>query len=416
METNHSPTSKYRWFILSIGVLAQIAFAIGFAGIPTSATIMRADYHFTVSQLGFVLGCMGLGVAISEIVWGILTDKLGDKIVLIIGLVSMGTVYLIMYFGFVPEAGNLPSYLSVGVLLILAGAVGGSINSSSGRAVMSWFQDSERGFAMSIRQTAIPVGAAIGSLLIPYLASVHGFDMAFLTLATISYIIAICVGLWLVEQKIPKTSTGASHAEGKSPIKRLSVWNVALAGAALTFPQMAVLTFSPVFLKDQHHLSLVAVSIIGFCISLGGGVLRIVTGRITDRHQNRRKVMSIIAIIAGITSIVLGFLYDQNAYIVVALLIIVGLAGNAWHGIGYTEIAVNAGVRYAGTALGMMGTTVFGVSFIIPYIIPHILKLSSWNGVWIVVGVASAIAWPLMALRVRVPVKKEGVSNGKNFT
>lgn len=90
MKKNYSSTSSYRWFILFIGVLAQITFAIGFAGIPTSAVIMRTDYHFSMSQLGFVLGCMGLGVAISEIIWGILTDKLGDKIVLIIGLVSMG--------------------------------------------------------------------------------------------------------------------------------------------------------------------------------------------------------------------------------------------------------------------------------------------------------------------------------------
>ncbi|UOF90068.1 MFS transporter [Fodinisporobacter ferrooxydans] len=412
METNYSPTSRYRWLILSIGVLAQITFAVGFAGIPISAVIMRTDYHFSISQLGFVLGSMGLGVAISEIVWGILTDKLGDKVVLIIGLVSMGATFLIICFGFVPKAGMFPNYLSLGILLMVAGAVGGSINSSSGRAVMSWFQDNERGFAMSIRQTAIPVGAAIGSLLIPYVASVYGFGRAFLTLAVLSFIVSICVWFWLVELKISNTSKGASHTEVKSPFKRITVWKVALAGAVLTFPQMSVLTFSSVFLSDKHHLNLVTISIINFCINLGGGCLRIITGRLTDKHKNRRKVISIIAIIAGIAGITLGLVSDQNAYVVVSLLVITGLAGNAWHGIGYTEIAVTAGVRYAGRALGMMGTTVFAVSFIIPYMIPFILRLSSWNGVWIVVGVASLIALPLMIEFVKIPTNTEGVSNG----
>jgi sugar phosphate permease len=256
MGTIYSSTSRYRWLILFIGVLAQITFAVGFAGIPVSGVIMRNDYQFSMSQLGFVLGCMGLGVAISEMIWGVLTDKLGDKIVLIIGLVSMGATFLIISYGFVPKAGVLPNYKSLGILLIVAGAVGGSINSSSGRAVMSWFQDNERGFAMSIRQTAIPVGAAIGSILIPYIASVYGFGRAFFTLAVLCFIVSICVWFWMVELKISHTSTGTSHAEVMSPFKRISVWKIALAGAALTFPQMSVLTFASIFLSDQHHLSL----------------------------------------------------------------------------------------------------------------------------------------------------------------
>lgn len=407
MGTIYSSTSRYRWLILFIGVLAQITFAVGFAGIPVSGVIMRNDYQFTMSQLGFVLGCMGLGVAISEMIWGVLTDKLGDKIVLIIGLVSMGATFLIISYGFVPKAGVLPNYKSLGILLIVAGAVGGSINSSSGRAVMSWFQDHERGFAMSIRQTAIPVGAAIGSILIPYIASVYGFGRAFFTLAVLCFIVFICVWCWMVELKISHTSTETSHAGVMSPFKRISVWKIALAGAALTFPQMSVLTFASIFLSDQHHLNLGTISIIASCIQLGGGCLRIITGRLTDKHKNRRKVICIIAIIAGIAGIILGLVSKQNTYVVVSLLVITGLAGNAWHGIGYTEIAVTAGVRYAGRALGMMGATVFAVSFIIPYIIPFILRLSSWYGVWIVVGVASLIAWPLMIEFVKIPGNKE---------
>lgn len=72
--------------MLGIGVLAQATFAMGFAGIPITGILMRDAYHFSLYELGFVLGAMGLGVAASEIIWGILTDKLGDKKVLIFGL------------------------------------------------------------------------------------------------------------------------------------------------------------------------------------------------------------------------------------------------------------------------------------------------------------------------------------------
>src|SRR5690349_21735332 len=109
---------KYRWFILAIGVLAQMTFSTAFAGIPVAGVIMRDSYHFSTSELGFVLGCMGLGVALSEIIWGVLTDKLGDKIVLIIGLGLMGVTFLIISAGFVPYDGRQPGYLPLGLLLV----------------------------------------------------------------------------------------------------------------------------------------------------------------------------------------------------------------------------------------------------------------------------------------------------------
>jgi MFS family permease len=85
---------QYRWFILALGVLAQMTFAAAFGGIAVSGVLMRDSYRFSVGELGFVLGCMGLGVAISGIIWGILTDMLGDKVVLITGLTLMGVIFL----------------------------------------------------------------------------------------------------------------------------------------------------------------------------------------------------------------------------------------------------------------------------------------------------------------------------------
>lgn len=51
-------------------MLAQATFAMGFAGIPITGILMRESYNFSLHELGFVLGSMGLGVAASEIVWG----------------------------------------------------------------------------------------------------------------------------------------------------------------------------------------------------------------------------------------------------------------------------------------------------------------------------------------------------------
>ncbi len=386
---------QYRWSILAIGVLAQVTFATAFAGIPVAGVIMRERYQFSTEQLGFVLGCMGLGVALSEIIWGILTDKLGDKIVLITGLVLMGLTFLTIANGWVPQPGRQPGHVALGLLLVTAGAVGGSINSSSGRAVMSWFQDGERGFAMSIRQTAIPVGGALGSVLVPWLAAAHGFGAVFLTLGGLCLATALCVWRWIIEIDSPKAAAGSP--DGVSPLRRFAVWKMALAGAALTVPQMAVLTFAAVFLNDHQHLGLTAISVTLVVIQLGGAALRIVTGRYSDRYKNRRALIRWVALVAGLASLALGLMTEQNTYLVLLLLVLTGLAGHAWHGIAYTEIAVMSGVQRAGTALGMMGTTVFGAAFLTPYAIPSVLHAGGWSTVWLVVGGATLLALPLVA-------------------
>jgi hypothetical protein len=56
-----------------------------------------------------------------------------------------------------------------------------------------------------------------------------------------------------------------------------------------------------------------------------------------------------------------------------------------------------SGVENAGKALGMMGTTVFGSTFLTPLLIPALLDIGSWGAVWIAVGISSVLAIPLVA-------------------
>ena len=61
-------------------------------------------------------------------------------------------------------AGWASSFTLFVALLAVAGAMGASVNAASGRAVMQWFGAQERGFALGLRQTAIPVGGRLPHL------------------------------------------------------------------------------------------------------------------------------------------------------------------------------------------------------------------------------------------------------------
>lgn len=378
--------SNYRWFVLGIGVLAQATFAMGFAGIPITGILMRESYNFSLHELGFVLGSMGLGVAASEIVWGIITDKLGDKTVFILGLWSSTLVFVVIALWFTPGNSNSGiKYLHLGAALAMAGACGGSINSSSGRTVMQWFDDSERGFAMSVRQTAIPVGGAIGTGLLPWLAYSYGFEVTFLALAVIGLTVGFAV-LFFINSKQNEFKQEKTSTLTVSPLRSADVWKVVIAAGFLTVPQMAVFTFAGVYMRDVLDINLTLISIILIGVQIGGGILRIWSGYYTDRKKNRISLLKYYAVLSGIASFILCLMVN-NTYSGVAFLVLTGLFGHAWHGLAYTEAAVKAGVERAGTALGMVGATVFFAYFLTPILVSSIAHGYGWGAVWAVVAI-----------------------------
>lgn len=384
--------NNYRWFVLGIGVLAQATFAMGFAGIPITGILMRDVYHFSLYELGFVLGSMGLGVAASEIIWGILTDKLGDKTVLILGLWSSAVMFLIIAILFTSEtsSGGV-KYLHLAAAFAITGAFGGSINSSSGRTVMSWFDDSERGFAMSIRQTAIPIGGAIGTGLLPWLAYSYGFKVTFIVLAITAFTVGLITVLFINSKHTKLKNASQSNFILPSPLKNIEVWRVVLSAGFLTVPQMAVLTFGGVYMRDVLNINLTLISIILIGVQIGGGILRIWSGYYTDKKKNRISLLKYYAILGGSASLVLCFMVD-NMYIGVVFLVLTGLFGHAWHGIAYTESAIKAGVERAGTALGMVGTTVFISSFLTPILVSRVAHGYGWGTVWGAVSILTFAA------------------------
>ncbi|MDU7559661.1 MAG: MFS transporter, partial [Pseudomonas sp.] len=142
---------QHRWKVLAAGVGANVSFSCVVGGVPATAVYLRSSYQLSNSELGLALGILGLGIAVSEIPWGLLTDRWGDRPVLLTGLLSAALSLLLL----AAFAGHAPTALGLCLGLFATGVLGSSVNGASGRAIMLWFQERERGLAMSIRQTAV---------------------------------------------------------------------------------------------------------------------------------------------------------------------------------------------------------------------------------------------------------------------
>ncbi|ERJ40283.1 Permeases of the major facilitator superfamily [Burkholderia sp. AU4i] len=405
--------------MLAAGVAANMSFSAAAAGIPTTAVWMRTAYHLDNGALGLVLGALGFGVALSELPWGIAADRFGDRRVLLTGLVATAAMLALMVCTIVPSAHAVPPLARVVVAMCCVGLLGGSVNGSSGRAVMRWFGERERGLAMSIRQTAVPLGGGVGAALLPSLASHLGFAAVFGALMLLCAGSAVLTWRWLHEPPAePAVAHGAAHRPAArpqsahptqparlahGPLANARVWRIVLGIGLLCAPQFAVLTFATVFLHDFGRLGLAGISAAMVVLQLGAMVMRVWSGRHTDRHGNRRAYLRGSVLVAAGSFTLLAAATAGSPHVplaaIVAILVFAGVCVSAWHGVAYTELATLAGANHAGTALGMANTVVYLGLFATPLAIPPLLAVSSWSVVWLAAALVAGATYPLFATR-----------------
>jgi MFS family permease len=417
----HSPHSssfspRHRWKVLAAGVAANAAFSVAFSGIPMTAVLMRTGYRLDNATLGLVLGLMGLGIAVSELPWGLLTDRWGDRPVLLTGLGATAMALAAMALWASPNAQHIPGLGLLGAGLLLVGLLGGSVNGASGRAVMTWFDASERGLAMSIRQTAVPLGGGIGALVLPFVTLHFGFAALYGLLAVLCALSALMSWAWVHEPPIAPRAKPTAAVPRSGPLGDGRVWRIVAGIGILCAPQFAVLSFGTVFLHDFGHAGLATITATMVFTQVGAMVMRVWSGRWTDRRRNRPAYLRAcsalsVLLFAGLAVLVMaaGSHVADSWALRIALVVLLGVSGvcvSAWHGVAYTELATLAGAARAGTALGMANTSVFLVCFVTPFSIPHLMALQGWPLVWLAASACALVAMPLLVPRPAVADQK----------
>src|SRR5690349_4761039 len=158
--------SRYRWVVLTVGTFAQASTAAFFLGLAAVTPALRAHYGIGVAAVGTLVGVTSVGLVATLVAWGTATDRFGERGVMAVGLAG-ATVAL-------GAAAFARSPVLAGALLVAAGASGASVNAASGRAVLTWFPARQRGLAMAVRQTSVPLGTAAAAVGLPVLADRGG--------------------------------------------------------------------------------------------------------------------------------------------------------------------------------------------------------------------------------------------------
>jgi len=391
-------SNSYRWVVLGAGVVAQAASAAVLQGLPGLAPQLREEYGLELTGLGVLLASVTVGLLSTLILWGVLADRFGERRVMTVGLLLAVAALL----------GTTRTTTVVPLMgwLVLAGAAGASVNAASGRAVLGWFGAGERGFAMGVRQTALPLGAGLAAAVLPPIAGAGGLDAAFLTLAA-GCLLGALVVVALVREA---PAQPVRIAGGLAPVRDPRIRRFGLVSLLLVVPQFAVVAFLVVYLVDEHDVRPAAAALLLAAVQLGGGAGRIVAGLWSDRLGLRVVPLRRLAAAISALFVLLAGLELLGARAVVPLLLLTGVVAISWNGLAFTAVGELAGPGRAGTALGLQNTSVaLGAALTAP-LLGAVVDRSDW-AVAFAVAAACALA-AVLILRGLVAAEQSPAQTG----
>ena len=383
VSSTPAPLRNYRWTILSAGVLAQGAYSAILLGLPAIAPAIQDRYKLSLPQVGVVLAAMNFGSLATMLPWGIVADRIGERAVIAIG--QTGTAAALVWAGHASSYGELVAALAVG------GALGAGVNAASGRAVMAWFGEEERGFALGIRQMATPLGGAVAAVALPVLNQQISLRAAFYGLAAACFVAAV-VGAILL-----RTEPGEDHSVLARPLRDPRVWRICTASTFYVATQISLLGFFVLFLHDSRGVSTgVAAGALAVTQVLGG-VARIAVGRLSDRLRMRIVPLRWIALGLALTVGVTAGLVDAPVWILVAALVVAGTFGLSWNGLSFTAAAEAAGRARSGAAIGLQQTFLSAGAIVAPIVFATTVHHASWRAAFVLAALSPLVGYALLS-------------------
>jgi len=363
-----------RWVVLAAGTFAQTAYSAIWFGVAVMAPFLRDRFDLSLGQTGVLLSASLAGSVLSLVPWGYATDLLGERLVLVAGMGSAGLALT------AAAAGH--GFWTLLAPLVLAGLLGASVQSASGRAVMAAFPAHQRGLALGIRQTAIPLSGFLTAVTLPHVVHAGGIGWGWVTLGIVCVASALVGGVVL--RDVPPPPEGA---EDTAPLRDPRLWRISFASALVIAPQMCVVGFTVLLLHDHRGLGEGKAAAVLAVVQLLGMAGRIGSGRWSDLVGSRLAPLRTIALVDAALVAVCAAALDAPLAALIPLLVLAGAASMSWNALAFAAVVENAGHRRSGVAIGVQQTVLNGFGAVYPGLFGVFVGLTTWTWGFLAVAV-----------------------------
>ncbi|WP_238304685.1 MULTISPECIES: MFS transporter [Mycobacterium] len=389
-----------RWSILAIALWATASSFLFINGFAFLIPALRSAGGIPLTQSSLLASIPSWGMVLTLLPWGYAVDRLGERTVLTVS----SALTAVAAFALASQH----SFFAIGALLFLGGMAAAGCNTAGGRLVSAWFPPHQRGVAMGIRQTAQPVGIALGALVMPELAEQDAISALWFP--------AVCCTIAAVIAAIGIADPGrrarqcASIEELANPYRESSVlWRIHAVSGLMMMPQAVTVTFMLVWLMDHRGWSSAMAGALVTACQLLGALGRIVVGRLSDRLGSRMQPVRVIALAAALTLFLLALTDHLGSRLDVWFMAAITILAVLDNGLEATAITEFAGPFWSGRALGAQNTTQRVIASVGPPAFGALISTTAYPLAWALCGLFPLLAAPLVPADLVPPRLQQGV-------
>lgn len=380
------------------------------------------EQGYSRGELGVALSAVAIAYGLSKFLMGLVSDRSNPRYFLPFGLVMSALVMLL--FGFAPWATSSVSIMFV--LLFLNGWFQGMGWPPSGRTMVHWWSQKERGGVVSVWNVAHNVGGGlIGPLFLLGLAWFNDWHAAFYVPAVVALAVAVFAfiamrdtpqscGLPSVEhwkQDFPEGYSEGHEREFSTKeifveyvLKNRLLWYIAFANVFVYLLRYGVLDWAPTYLKEAKHFSVDKTSWAYFFYEWAGIPGTLLCGWLSDKlFRGNRGATGVVFMLGVLVATLVYWLNPEgNPGIDLAALVSIGfLIYGPVMLIGLQALEL-VPKKAAGTAAGFTG--LFGylggsvaANALVGYTVDHF----GWDGGFMLLVGSCVLAIVFLALTLR---------------
>ncbi|WP_329520175.1 MFS transporter [Spirillospora sp. NBC_01491] len=398
-EVGRVTPERYRWVILGIATFTQAASGFFVQGIGAMGVHLQRDLDLSTAQLGLLLSAAQTVPLAGLLVAGELLDRHSERWVVGTGACVVAAALLL--------GSAAPGYAALLLVLLIVGAGYSTVQPGGSKSVASWFDASQRGLAMGIRQAGLPLGGVLAAAALPFLADAFGWRA---TLVVGGLVALAGAAVFITFYRRPP-APGAPHGTEPhaSPAARLGTWarmlrepsmvKILLSGTSLVSVHSGVGVLTVLYLHDTTSLGAGPAALVLVAVQGAGAAGRVCLAAWSDRRGSGRYtcVMACMAaVIAGMIALMTPL--GHSPAVACLLFIWLGFFGIGWYGPWVAYVAESAPPGRTGATLGLaMAVTQIAV-ILAPPVLGLLKDLThSFTPAWALLSVMTAVTLTVTA-------------------
>lgn len=379
--------------VLAGAAVAQAAVSFVAFGLPAIGPELREEFGLTLSELGAVLTASILGSGAGLVAVGVAVERVGTRRTTLMGT-SLGAGGLV--------AGALSSSKVSLFAALLASGVGSAVVPVAGAgALFRAYPATRRGWALGVRQMAVPLGGMLAALLLPALHAVGGVRLPLLVAAAAVGASGLALAVLAGTDGSGRRGTGERafrtilRAPGMTRLLTVAALYIAVLQALMTYAVPAV---------RAAGLSSFTASATFFALNVTAMVARVVWGRVADRRGGARRSRTLVdlGVIAAGGGVLFTAALHAPAPVTLLAAAIFGFGALGWNGIVYVSAGERTRPDLAGRAFAVAATVVFVLSAVFTPVLGSLADRFGWSALWLTTA-ALALAGAILSRSLHEP-------------